>query len=153
MVYSRLKVEGTKTSFPRDTLDEPDGWECGWMLGVKIRRQQGVGGVMFWARIKGDVIVGPYKVPQGVKINSGSYCELLGNFLRIWLEDQPVALRENIIFQHDNAPANKSRYTSDWLKDILALIRERDNMAWISIQSRFCGPSSRENFAAMNGNL
>ena len=51
----------------RATLDGPDGWSSGWILhgrqpGVRIRRQQGGGGVMFWAGIKGDTIIGPFKV-------------------------------------------------------------------------------------------
>ena len=61
----------------RATLDGPDGWSSGWLLHgcqpeVGIRRQQCGGGVMFWAEIKGDSIIGPFKVELGVKIHSES---------------------------------------------------------------------------------
>ena len=71
---------------------------------------------MFWARIKGNALIGPYKVPEGVKINAKSYCELLDKFLLPWLEDQPLLQRKIFIFQHDNAPAHKAKYTTNWLK-------------------------------------
>jgi transposase len=105
----------------RATLDGPDGWSSGWILHgrqpeVRMRRQQGGGGVMFWAGIKGGSIIGPFKVEQGVKINSESYCELLNKYLMPWLEEQPLSLWRTMIFQHDNAPAHKSKYTSEWLK-------------------------------------
>ena len=59
----------------RATLDGPDGWAKGWVLYDKdtapgIRRQQGGGGIMFWAGIVGSQISGPYRVPDGVKMNS-----------------------------------------------------------------------------------
>ena len=48
----------------RATLDGPDGWRRGWVLDKRsvpgvMRRQQGGGGVMFWAAIVGSLIVGP----------------------------------------------------------------------------------------------
>ena len=68
---------------------------------------------MFWAEIKGNALIGPYKVPKGVKINAKSYCELLDTFLLPWLEDQPLLGRKTFIFQHDNAPAHKAKYTTN----------------------------------------
>lgn len=117
----------------RATLDGPDGWASGWILngrqpGVRIRRQQGGGGVMFWAGIKGDVIIGPFKVEPGVKINSASYCEFLNKYLLPWLEDQPLSLWRTMIFQQDNAPAHRSEYTSNWLKN--AGFKDERVMAW-----------------------
>ena len=109
------------TDESRATLDGPDGWSSGWILhgrqpGVRIRRQQCWGGVMFWAGINEDTIIGPFKVEAGVKIDSESYCELLNKYLTPWLEVQPLSLWRTKIFQHDNAPAHRSAYTSDWLK-------------------------------------
>ena len=57
----------------RATLDGTEAWSSGWVLngrpvGSQIRRQKGGGGVMFWAGIKGNEIIGPFRVPQGVKL-------------------------------------------------------------------------------------
>ena len=54
-----------------ETLDGPDGWISGWLLNGttaqgKMRRQQGGGGVMIWAGIINNQIVGPFCVPDGV---------------------------------------------------------------------------------------
>ena len=105
----------------RATLDGPDGWARCWVLDQRqtkhrMRRQQGGGGIMFWTGMKGNALIGPYKVPEGVKINAKSYCELLDKFLLPWLEDQPLLQRKIFIFQHDNAPAHKAKYTTNWLK-------------------------------------
>ena len=69
----------------RATFDGLDGRSSGWILygwqpGDRICRQQGAGG-MVWAGIKGDTIIGLFKVGAGIKINSESYCELLNKYL------------------------------------------------------------------------
>ena len=70
----------------RATFDGLDGRSSGWILYgwqpvVRIRRQQGAGGVMFWAGIKGDTIIGLFTVEAAIKVNSESYCELLNKYL------------------------------------------------------------------------
>ena len=59
------------TDESRATLDGPDGWCRGWLMKganprLRHKRQQGVRGVMIWAGIIGDKIVGPFLVPEGV---------------------------------------------------------------------------------------
>ena len=66
------------TDESRTTLDGPDGWMSGWLLNgttpqSKIRRQQGGGGVMIWAGIINNQIVGPFRVPDGVTMCAKSY--------------------------------------------------------------------------------
>ena len=65
------------------TLDGPDGWMSGWLLNgtkpqSKIRRQQGSGGVMIWAGIINNQIVGPFCVPDGVQMCAKLYVDFLG---------------------------------------------------------------------------
>ena len=57
------------------TLDGPDGGFKGWLgIGAKLhnrfRRNQGGGGVMLWAGILDNQLIGPVMVLAGVKINS-----------------------------------------------------------------------------------
>ena len=54
------------TDESRVTLDVPDGWRRGWIDNEShppgiMRRQQGVGGVMIWAGIVDDRLIGPFK--------------------------------------------------------------------------------------------
>ena len=103
----------------RATLDGPDGWAKGWILNgqkgkVLVRRQQGGGGVMFWAGIVGDELVGPFRVPDGLKMNSDSYCAFLEENLVPSLEEQNLRRRRSIVFQQDNAPSHASKYTTAW---------------------------------------
>ena len=66
----------------RATLDCPDGVSRCWVLNkldipVRLRRQQGEGGVMFWAAIFGSKLIGPFKVPDFVKMTAFTYNEFV----------------------------------------------------------------------------
>ena len=104
------------TDESRATLDGPDGWMSGWLLNgttpqSRIRRQQGGGGVMIWAGIINDAIVGPFAVPDGVKMNAQSYVEFLKKNFLPWYRKQQLALKRNMIFMLDNVPSHAARYT------------------------------------------
>lgn len=67
------------------TLDGPDGWSRGWLMDghpvpTRLKRQQEGGRVIFWAGIVGIELVGPFRVPEGVKMTSEKYVELLTTF-------------------------------------------------------------------------
>ena len=104
------------------TLDGPDGWSKGWLQKVanpllRYKRQQGGGGVMIWAGVIGNQVVGPFLVPDGLKMNSANYCSFLeANFLP-WMNSQTDDVKQSLIFQQDNAPSHASRYTKGWLAD------------------------------------
>ena len=56
----------------RVTLDGPDGRGQAWVrtgmpIPIRMWCQQGGGGVMFWAGIVHDTLVGSLRVPEGVK--------------------------------------------------------------------------------------
>ena len=64
----------------RATLDGPGGFSRGWVLNkldipVRVRRQQGGGGVIFWAAILGSKLIGPFKVPDRVKMTAFTYTD------------------------------------------------------------------------------
>ncbi|KAA8586919.1 hypothetical protein FQN60_000755, partial [Etheostoma spectabile] len=71
-----LKTDFSKvlwTDEMRVTLDGPDGWARGWISNghrapLRVRRQQGGGGVLVWAAIIKDELVGPFRVEDGLKI-------------------------------------------------------------------------------------
>ena len=70
----------------RATLDGPDGWRRGWFCKEgprphRIRRQQGGGGVMFWAAIIGNELVGPFRVADGVKMTAKLYIDFIKEHL------------------------------------------------------------------------
>ena len=108
------------TDETRATLDGSDGWGKGWVANGqqrhnRFRRQQGGGGVMIWAGIIGGKILGPIRVPEGVKITSAAYCQLLESALLPWLDDVPLSKRCKLIFQHDNAPSHSAKATQVFL--------------------------------------
>ena len=83
---------------------------------------------MIWAGIIGDEIVGPFLVPDELKMNSGNYCALLEENLMPWLNSQNDDVKQSIIFQQDNAPSNASRFTKGWLSGVG--ITEQRLMDW-----------------------
>ena len=118
-----LKTDFSKVIFTdecRATIDGPDGWATGCIINgqptpTRISRQQGGGGVMFWAAIVDKDIIGPFRVPDGVKIDSVGYCDLLQKWFMPWWKRKAVKTRKSLIFMHDNAPAHASKFTHEWL--------------------------------------
>ena len=105
----------------RATLDGPDCWSRGWLRKgqdehVRLRRQQGGGGVMFWAGIVNDELIGPFRVEDGVKINSENYCEFLNDHFLPWFKKQPKKKKQSLIFMQDNAPSHVSKTSRNWLE-------------------------------------
>ncbi len=123
-VTKNLKTDFSKVLFTdecRANLDGPDSWASGWVLnnqsvGTRMRRQQGGGGVMFWAGIIGDKVVGPYKVEKGVKLDSDGYCKLLDEAFFPWYKTLKNGEKRKFIFQQDNAPSHVSNKTMAYLK-------------------------------------
>jgi hypothetical protein len=111
------------TDESRATLDGPDGWEKGWVFNgddcpTRMRRQQGGGGVMIWGGIIGNELVGPFRVPEGVKLTSVTYCDFLKNALEPWMDDLPLSQLKKIIFMHDNTPSHAAKATTTFLKSL-----------------------------------
>lgn len=107
----------------RVTLDGPDGWARGWIMDghnppTRLRRQQGGGGLMVWAAIYHDQLIGPFKVPDGVKLNSKNYCDFLwDNFFKKWYNRKSKAFKKCMVFMQDNAPSHASKYTTAFLAE------------------------------------
>ncbi|CAI9556623.1 unnamed protein product, partial [Staurois parvus] len=94
-----------------------DGSSSGWLVDghpvpTRLRHQQGGGGVMFWAIIMGTELVGPFRVPKGVKMTSAKYVEFMTNYFLPWYRRKNYAFRNKIIFMHDNAPSHAAKNTS-----------------------------------------
>ena len=83
----------------RATLDGPDGWSRGWLergwdTPIRLRRQQGGGGIMFWGGIIGNKFVGPFRVPKGVKMNAQEYVAFLKTHFVPWFRRKGVAFKK-----------------------------------------------------------
>ncbi|RLU25697.1 hypothetical protein DMN91_001854 [Ooceraea biroi] len=66
-----------------------------------------------WAGMIGDQVIGPYFLPP--RLTGQLYAELLANQLPALLEDVPLDVRAELIFQHDGAPAHFSRQVRNLL--------------------------------------
>ncbi|KAF4684661.1 hypothetical protein FOZ60_007429 [Perkinsus olseni] len=95
--------------------------QLGWILHgtsppPRMKRQQKGGGVMFWAGIIDDIVVGPFRVENGVKMDSKAYTELLSKNFLPWYRSRPVSFKRKMVFMHDNAPAHSSKFTTSFLE-------------------------------------
>ena len=111
------------TDESRASLDGPDGWAKGWVFNGdncpnRMRRQQGGGGVMIWGGIIGNAIIGPFRVPEGLKLSSATYCPFLKNSLEPWFDNLPLATLKKIIFMHDNALSHAAKATTQFLHSL-----------------------------------
>ncbi|CAI9600647.1 unnamed protein product [Staurois parvus] len=53
-------------------------------------------------------LVGPFRVPEGVKMTSGKYVEFMTDHFLSWYRRKNNSFRNKIIFMHDNAAKNIS---------------------------------------------
>ena len=95
----------------RSTLDGPDGFCTGWLhtateIPRRRRRQQGGRGVMFWAGIMYNKVVGQFRVPERVKIHSNSYQFFLRQNFELWFHGIP------------NAPSHAAKKSMSYLASI-----------------------------------
>ena len=85
------------TDEARATLDGPDGWASGWVLENQVTsprylRHQGGDGVMLWAGIIKDEVIGLIQVPEGVKLKGETYYDLQEKcFFKWWDKLSPQA--------------------------------------------------------------
>ena len=106
----------------RATLDGPDGWSKIRVRSIalrpqRLRRQQGGGGVMFWAVMFGNELVEPFRVPDGVKLTAVAYIDFLKQNVLPWFKKMPLSLK-NMVFMHDNEPSHAAKLTSDFLATV-----------------------------------
>ena len=62
--------------------------------------------VNIWGRILGDYLLGPAIIPD--RLNGTTYLQFLQNTLPFLMEEISLAIRREIWFQHDGAPAHFS---------------------------------------------
>ncbi|CAI5686570.1 unnamed protein product [Oreochromis niloticus] len=76
-----------------------------------------------------DELVGPFRVEDGVKLNSQSYCQFLEDtFFKQWYRKKSASFKKNMIFMQDNAPSHASKYSTAWLAR--KGIKEEKLMTW-----------------------
>ncbi|XP_029641898.1 uncharacterized protein LOC115216572 [Octopus sinensis] len=98
-----MKVDFSKvliTDETRAALDGSDGRIKGWVVNGRdrhqhLRRQQRGGGIMIWADIIGDILVGPWKVPDRVKMTADAYIIFPREHIEPWLKKAKDHLQDN----------------------------------------------------------
>ena len=116
-IFAILFTDETRASW-----DGPDNWIKGWVLNnekrpIITRRQKQGGGIMIWAGIMDDTILGPFRVPDGVKLTAKTYTKFLReNLLPFLMKLNPIQ-KKNFLFMQDNAPSHSARLTKDFFKN------------------------------------
>ena len=133
---NNLKVNFENAIFTdecRATLGGSDGWSRGWydaqfLSPQGLRHQQGGGGIMFWAGIMKNEIVGPFRVKDGVKITAETYTTFLKEFLLPWYKKKSLSFKKKMIFMQDIAPSHAARLTLHFLME--SFVKNATNMEW-----------------------
>ena len=67
---------------------------------------------MIWAGIIGRVLVGPWRVPVGVKMTAETYTAFLLQNFETWFKKQKVTFKRMMILMQDNAPSHAAKKTT-----------------------------------------
>ncbi len=70
---------------------------------------------MIWAGIVGSEMVGPFRVPDSVKMTSARYVEFLIDHFLLWYRKKNRAFQNKRISIADNAPSHAAKNTIDSL--------------------------------------
>ena len=70
---------------------------------------------MIWAAIVNSEVIGPFKVDDGVKLNSENYCKLLDDTFFRWYKAKTRTFKRDCIFMQDNAPSHAAKATAQFL--------------------------------------
>ena len=111
----------TRCSVLRDMAKVRKAETRGWISNgtgapLRLRRQQGGGGVLVWAGIIKDELVEPFRVEDGLKLNSQTYCQFLEDtFFKQWYRKKSASFKKTMIFMRDNAPSHALKYFTAWL--------------------------------------
>lgn len=71
--------------------------------------------VNVWAGIVGETLLGPVFLPN--RLNSENYLDFLRGQLEEYLDELPVVVYVNLVFQHDGAPAHYGREVREYLNN------------------------------------
>ena len=107
----------------RATLDGSDAWSKIWVPNWalrphRLRLQQGSRGVMFWACIIGNELVGPIHVQDGVKLTAVANIDFLKQNVLPWFKKKQLSFKNKMVFMHDNEPYHPAKLTSDFLATV-----------------------------------
>ena len=58
---------------------------------------------MIWARIVDQIIIGPFKVDEGVQVNSANYSNFMDKTYFAWYKSQSCSFKMKYVFMHNNA--------------------------------------------------
>lgn len=89
---------------------------------------QGQYSVNVWMGIVDNMIIGPHIIPQNINITAEIYAEFLEETLPNLLDDVPLNILPNIIYQQDGHPAHTSILAR-------AVLDRRFSHRWIGIHS------------------
>ena len=107
----------------RATLDGPHGWSKGSVANgcassSCLRRQQGGGGIMIQAGIIDDIMVDPWRVPEGIQITAETYIAFWKENLEPWFTRKRIAFRRTMMSMQDNAANHSAIRTSEHLQQL-----------------------------------
>ena len=61
---------------------------------------------MFWAGVVGDNLIGPFRLPDGVKMDSRCYIKFMADNFNLWYYSRNREFKQKCTFMHGNAPAH-----------------------------------------------
>ena len=73
---------------------------------------------MFWAGIIRNELVGPFRVPDRVKLTAVAYIVFLKQNVLPWFKKKRLSFKKKMVFMHDKAPSHDAKFTSDFLATV-----------------------------------
>ena len=73
---------------------------------------------MIWAGIVASELVGPFRIPETVKMTSATYVDFLKRMFVPWFRKRSAAKKKFLVFMQDNAPSHTAKASIEHLNNI-----------------------------------
>ena len=92
---------------------------------------------MFWATLHDNILIGPFRVPDGVNMNSGKYVDFLQQNFLPYYHQLAAKTTKQTIFMLDNAPSDASRHTRHFFNNMASsiFVFKYDKKVLVCVQS------------------
>ena len=75
------------------------------------RNKNGSSSVKIKAGIVDQTIIGPFKIDEGVWLDSANYCDFMDKTFFAWYKSKPRSFKVKCVFMHEDAPSQVSKLT------------------------------------------
>ena len=70
---------------------------------------------MIWTGVVDSKLIGPFRIPEDVKITSATFVDFLKRMFVSWFQKRSAAKKKSLVFMQDKAPLHTAKASNEYL--------------------------------------